>query len=60
VFTIARKEWHWVAHNPLDEVSKYKEGSGRVRCLSDEERGALLASLAGYRTFAIATPTAQG
>jgi integrase len=42
VFTIARKEWHWIAHNPLDGVSKYKEGPGRVRCLSDEERSALL------------------
>jgi len=41
-FTIARKEWHWIAHNPLDGVSKYKEGPGRVRYLSDDERSALL------------------
>lgn len=46
VFTIARKEWHWIAHNPLDGVSKYKEGPGRVRCLSEEERSALLAQTA--------------
>jgi integrase len=46
VFTIARKEWHWTATNPFDGVSKYKEGAGRVRCLSDEERVALLRATA--------------
>jgi len=43
VFTIARKEWHWAAHNPLESVSKLGQGSGRVRSLSDAERKALLA-----------------
>jgi integrase len=46
VFTLARKEWHWIGHNPLEGVSKYKEGPGRVRCLSDEERSALFGQTA--------------
>jgi integrase len=43
VFSIARREWHWVSHNPFDEVGKLSEGSGRVRVLSEAERKALLA-----------------
>lgn len=46
VFTIARKEWHWLSHDPFDGVSKFKEGPGRVRYLSEEERGRLLAETA--------------
>lgn len=42
VFTVARKEWHWVSHNPFDGVGKLHESRGRVRFLSDEERTALL------------------
>jgi integrase len=43
VFTVARKEWHWVSHNPFDGVSKFKESGGRVRYLLEEERERLLA-----------------
>jgi integrase len=46
VFTIARKEWHWISHDPFDGVGKFKEGAGRVRYLSDEERAALLTETA--------------
>ena len=46
VFTIARKEWHWISHDPFDGVSKYKEGAGRVRYLSEEERSRLLTETA--------------
>jgi integrase len=42
VFTVARKEWHWVSHNPFEGVAKLREGRGRVRFLSEEERTALL------------------
>lgn len=42
VFTVARKEWRWVSHNPFDGVGKLHEGRGRVRFLSEEERTALL------------------
>ncbi len=42
VFTIARKEWHWIDHDPFDGVGKFKEGPGRVRYLSEEEREQLL------------------
>jgi integrase len=42
VFTVARKEWHWMSHNPMDGVSKLGESRGRVRSLSDDERAALL------------------
>lgn len=46
LFTIARREWHWIGHNPMDGVSKLPEGKGRVRTLSDTERRALLAETA--------------
>lgn len=46
VFTVARKEWHWVGTNPFDGVAKLPEGKGRVRALSDQERNALLAETA--------------
>ena len=46
VFTVARKEWHWVSHNPFDEVSLHREAKGRVRFLSEEERERLLAETA--------------
>jgi integrase len=42
VFTIARKEWHWISHDPFDGVSRHKEGKGRVRYLTDDERTRLL------------------
>ena len=42
VFTVARKEWHWMSHNPMDGVSKLRENKGRVRYLTTEERAALL------------------
>lgn len=62
VFTVARKEWHWMTHNPMDGVSKLREGRGRVRYLSTEERAALLEQTAKdptLRTFAtIALSTA--
>ncbi len=46
VLTIARKEWHWISHHPMAEVKKLPEGVGRVRYLSDDERGRLLAETA--------------
>jgi len=46
VFTVARKEWHWVSHNPFDEVSLLREAKGSVRFLSEEERERLLAETA--------------
>lgn len=42
VFTIAMKEWEWINDNPVSKISKFKEPRGRVRFLSDKERGALL------------------
>jgi len=42
VFKIARKEWHWISTDPFAGVGKFKEGPGRVRYLSEEERAALL------------------
>lgn len=43
-FTVARKEWGWVAENPVMEVSKKKENPGRLRYLSPEEIERLLAA----------------
>jgi integrase len=51
VFTIARKEWHWMSHNPMDGVSKFREGKGRVRYLSTDERAALLEETAESPTL---------
>lgn len=51
VFTIARREWHWISHNPFDGVGKLAEGRGRVRALSDDERKALLTETAKDTTL---------
>ena len=46
VFTVARREWHWISHSPMSGVSKLRESKGRVRYLSDDERRALLVGTA--------------
>lgn len=51
VFTVARKEWHWVGHNPFDGVSKLRESKGRVRYLSEDERTRLLAQTESDKTL---------
>lgn len=51
VFTIARKEWHWIAHNPFDGVSLLRECKGRTRYLSDDERARLLKATAKNPTL---------
>jgi len=43
-FSVAAKEWEWVASNPVGKVSKLREPRGRVRCLSQEEKVRLLAA----------------
>jgi integrase len=43
-FTIAVREWGWLEDSPMRRVSKPKEPRGRVRFLSDDERGRLLAA----------------
>ena len=45
-FTLARREWDWIAVDPFDGVGKFKEGPGRVRFLSEVERDRLLAETA--------------
>jgi integrase len=55
VFTVARREWHWVSHNPFDGVSKLPEGRGRIRYLSAEERERLLAETAKDPTLHLLT-----
>lgn len=41
-FSIAEKEWEWVASNPCRKVRRLTEPRGRVRFLSDDERTRLL------------------
>ena len=41
-YSEAVKEWRWTAENPVSKVSKPSEGPGRVRYLSQAERGRLL------------------
>jgi integrase len=66
VFTVARKEWHWMGHNPFDEVGKFSEGKGSVRFLSEEERERLLAQTAKdpqlhtFTVLALATASRAG
>ena len=35
-FTVARKGWHWMSHNPFDSVAKHREGRGSVRFLAPD------------------------
>jgi integrase len=42
VFSRASKEWMWMEDSPMKKVSKLSEPRGRVRFLSDDERGRLL------------------
>ncbi len=44
LFSVAVKEWQWIETNPCRRVTKMKEPRGRIRCLSDAERGKLLAA----------------
>jgi integrase len=41
-FTVAVKEYGWLEDSPMRKVTKPKESRGRVRFLSDDERGRLL------------------
>jgi len=47
VFNVAMKQWEWTHDNPISRLTKYKEGRGRVRFLSDDERAALLEACKG-------------
>jgi len=47
--SVAAREWMWLDASPLPRVSRPKESRGRVRCLSDTEREALLAACAESR-----------
>lgn len=40
----ACQEWHWLEANPVANVSRQAESRGRVRFLSGDERGRLLAA----------------
>ena len=42
VLNVAMNEWEWINENPVSRIKKFKEGRGRVRFLSDDEREALL------------------
>lgn len=42
VFTVAINDWGWLDDSPMRKVSKPKQGRGRVRFLSEEERECLL------------------
>jgi integrase len=46
-FSVAMKEWGWVDDNPLRKVTKPKEPRGRIRCLDDNDREALLQACVG-------------
>ena len=46
VFSVARREWHWITHNPMEGVAKLSAGPGRVRYLSEDERQRLLTETA--------------
>jgi integrase len=41
-FSIAVKEWGWIDDSPMRKVARPREPRGRVRFLSDDERGNLL------------------
>jgi len=43
VFKVAVREWHWLENNPVSNVARGSESTGRVRWLDDAERERLLA-----------------
>ena len=43
--TLAEREWGWLESNPVRRVGRLKEPSGRVRYLTDKERGRLLGAV---------------
>ena len=45
-FTVAVREWGWLDSNPVKNVKRLPEPRGRVRFLSDDERGRLLTATA--------------
>ena len=46
MFSVARREWRWITHNPMEGVAKLPASPGRVRYLSEDERQRLLAETA--------------
>ena len=40
--TLAEREWGWLESNPVRRVGRLREPAGRVRYLTDKERGRLL------------------
>jgi integrase len=46
VFTLAKKEWHWITVNPMEGVSKLPTDNERIRYLTEDERTSLLAETA--------------
>lgn len=47
LFTIAKREWRWTAHNPVREVRLPAKPPARDRVIADDERDAVVAAL-GY------------
>jgi integrase len=48
LFTVARKQWHWVSHNPVQDVAPLPVRKRPVRVLSDDERTRLLTAVADH------------
>lgn len=46
LFTVARRQWHWIDRNPLEQLTKLSERGARLRHLSVDERKRLLAETA--------------
>lgn len=45
LFRVALKRWHWVPHNPFEEVERTSEAGGRTRTLNPGERERLFNEL---------------
>jgi integrase len=43
ILRLAKREWRWLKVNPMEDVSLLATGKGRVRFLTEDERGRLLA-----------------
>jgi integrase len=46
LLSATRREWHWIAHNPCEEIERLPERPNRARVLTPAERKALLAETA--------------
>lgn len=59
MYSIARLEWHWVEHSPLDDVKRPVSPPPRERRISIDEREAICSALGYTDVFPVETMSQQ-